>query len=99
MLKWKQLIEREVYKQAKYVKYVDENGKEVKEEKAIKIAPILLINEMDDGGLLVKLWICDKMPKGFKVLKGALTAPNGFCWVYNGKSLFDDNRRKALLKK
>lgn len=28
------------------------------------------------------------MPKGWKVSIGALTAPNGYTWINNGKSLF-----------
>lgn len=39
-----------------------------------------------------------EMPIGWKVLKGATTAPCGFIWVYNGKSLFGGERESALLK-
>lgn len=94
----KELTQKDIYKQAKYIKYIDETGKEIKESKAIKIAPILLIKPIDDGGLIVKLWICDTMPKGFSVLQGASTAPVGFCWIYNGESLFNNKRRRALLR-
>lgn len=39
-----------------------------------------------------------EMPDGWKFLIGASTAPCGFSWVYNGKSLFSGERESALLK-
>lgn len=95
---YNRLKETDVFKKAKYVKYIDIHGNPVPEEKAIRKAPIVLYHRISGGGLLVKLWICSEMPNGFKELKGALTAPVGFRWVYNGKSLFGGNRRVALLR-
>ena len=44
------------------------------------------------------LKIVEKIPDGWKILEGATTAPKGYKWVYNGKSLFSGKREKALLK-
>ena len=38
------------------------------------------------------------MPKGWKVDRGATTAPRGYTWVNNGKSMFGGQRRTALIK-
>lgn len=38
------------------------------------------------------------MPKGWKHLKGSMTAPNGYIWIYNGYTSFDKRRKKALLQ-
>ena len=97
-LNFNELKQREIYKQAKHIKYIDIDGNEVKEVKAIKIAPILLVDSRDDGDVTVKLDICNTMPEGFKVLNGATTAPVGFCWIYNVKSIFSEARKKALLR-
>ena len=42
--------------------------------------------------------IFTSMPDGWKDIKGALTAPNGYKWIFNGCSLFTDDYRQALLK-
>ena len=42
--------------------------------------------------------IYDKMPKGWTVSVGALTAPAGYTWINNKKSLFSKERKSALLK-
>ena len=42
--------------------------------------------------------IFTSMPDGWKYVKGALTAPNGYKWIYNGKSIFGDEYKQALLK-
>jgi hypothetical protein len=42
--------------------------------------------------------IYDKMPKGWKRLKGAQTARRGYEWICNGKSRFGGEYRHALLK-
>ena len=39
----------------------------------------------------------DTLPNGWKKLKGALTAPNGYYWASNGKSFFDKNIERALI--
>ena len=39
-----------------------------------------------------------KMPVGWKKLKGALTAPNGYFWASNKKSFFDEHYEQALIK-
>ena len=42
--------------------------------------------------------ILTSMPDGWKDVKGALTAPNGYKWIYNGKPIFGDEYEQALLK-
>lgn len=39
------------------------------------------------------------MPSGWRRIMGALTAPCGSMWIYNGKSYFSGERKKALLVK
>ena len=39
-----------------------------------------------------------KMPVGWKKLKGALTAPDGYFWASNKKSFFDEHHEQALIK-
>lgn len=43
------------------------------------------------------LRIVDHIPEGWKPLKGALTAPRGYKWIYNGESLFSGKRKTALV--
>lgn len=39
------------------------------------------------------------MPLGWRKVIGAMTAPRGSIWIYNGKSLFSAERKTALLVK
>ena len=39
------------------------------------------------------------MPSGWRRVMGALTAPRGSMWIYNGKSNFSKERKTALLVK
>lgn len=39
------------------------------------------------------------MPSGWRRIIGALTAPCGSTWIYNGKSYFSGERKTALLVK
>ncbi len=41
----------------------------------------------------------DKMPEGWRELKGATTAPNGYVWIYNGKSPLNFAEYKSALLK
>lgn len=41
--------------------------------------------------------ILDKIPNGWKILKGATTAPRGFVWVWNVKSHFSGEYLAALV--
>ncbi len=41
--------------------------------------------------------IYKRIPKGWKVLKGATTAPNGYVWIWNGKSRFLGEYRAGLV--
>ena len=40
----------------------------------------------------------DSMPEGWKEINGATTAPNGYKWIFNGKSIFSKEYEHALLK-
>ena len=40
----------------------------------------------------------DSLPPGWKELRGAATAPSGYVWIWNGKSIFSDEYRHALLR-
>ena len=42
--------------------------------------------------------IVRKMPKGWKVLLNATTAPKGHVWITNNKPQFSGKRKYALLK-
>ena len=42
--------------------------------------------------------IYDIMPDGWVETKGATTAPNGYVWINNRKSIFTKEYRHALLK-
>ena len=48
--------------------------------------------------LLKTVKVYDSLPKGWKVNVGATTAPNGYAWISNGKSLFGGEYEHALLK-
>lgn len=41
--------------------------------------------------------ILDKIPEGWKVRKGATTAPRGYVWIWNVKSLFSGEYRATLV--
>lgn len=42
--------------------------------------------------------IYTKLPEGWRISEGALTAPNGYAIINNGKPLFGGEHRTALLK-
>lgn len=44
--------------------------------------------------------VVGKVPKGWRVNRGATTAPRGYVWIDNGKSRFSAKRdyRHALIK-
>lgn len=42
--------------------------------------------------------VYNTLPHGWKVLKGATTAPVGYRWICNGKSRFSKGRKLAFLK-
>lgn len=98
MLYLKDLEEREVFKRAKFVRFTDEDEEPVDNQKVIRLAPILNWERVSGDGLVVKLWICNRMPTGFRTLRGALTAPRGYKWIWNGHSRFSGYFRHALLK-
>ncbi len=40
----------------------------------------------------------DSVPEGYKKLEGAMTAPLGYTWYHNGKSVIDKERKTILVK-
>lgn len=42
--------------------------------------------------------VYNTLPHGWKVLKGATTAPCGYKWIRSTKSIFDKNKKLAFLK-
>lgn len=42
--------------------------------------------------------VITRLPDGWKEIQGATTAPNGYKWVHNCKSLFGGEHEQALLK-
>lgn len=52
--------------------------------------------------ILNKSWsqedVIKELPKGWKKVEGATTAPNGYIVVSNNKSRFDGNRETKLIK-
>lgn len=42
--------------------------------------------------------IYSKIPKGWQIINGALTAPIGYVWICNNESYFNGKRKHALLK-
>lgn len=45
-----------------------------------------------------KVKVYDEMPNGWREIKGALTAPVGYKWICNNKSVFSKERETGLLK-
>ena len=43
--------------------------------------------------------VYDELPLGWKEIKGALTAPEGYVWIHNGRSLFGGEYRHGLIRK
>lgn len=98
ILTLKDVLETEKYKNSAYKKYIDCDKNNIEIEKLNNNVPVLFFDELNDGGLLIQLWICNNIPDGWKIDKGAMTAPKGFCWITNGKSRFGTERKSALLK-
>jgi hypothetical protein len=89
----------ERYKKASYFIFSDfdknllgKDGEFLKE-----ITPVLLWEDLKDGGVHIQLAIYDEIPKGYKLFKEAPKAPYGYEWIYNGKSA-SDGRYIGLLK-
>lgn len=47
---------------------------------------------------LIEDYAVDELPKGWKEVKGASTAPRGYKWYYNGESFFNGKREHCLVK-
>ena len=97
-MKLKEVMERQVYKDAKYVRYVDEDGNPLEYNRWFSNVTVLHFVELCDGGLRIKLFVCNSLPNGWKIDALALTAPKGFLWINNGKSRFGGEYISALLR-
>lgn len=64
-------------------------GKERYEERRAKLVRQRVLLENNN--------VYSAMPKGWKVIDGATTAPKGYTWISNGKSAFGGNRKIALV--
>lgn len=42
--------------------------------------------------------VFDELPKGWVIIKNALTAPCGYKWVSNNKSLFSGERKLGFIR-
>ncbi len=42
--------------------------------------------------------VLDRLPEGWRFRPGATTAPRGYVWASNGKSLFSGEYMHALIK-
>ena len=42
--------------------------------------------------------VYDRMPEGWRKIQGALTAPRGYAWIHNGKSLFGGEYRHGFIR-
>lgn len=42
--------------------------------------------------------VYDEMPTGWSYIKGALTAPLGYAWISNNKSILSREKRLAFIK-
>lgn len=40
----------------------------------------------------------EELPRGWRYIKGAITAPTGWRWAYNGRSRFAPGYRQALIR-
>lgn len=72
-----------------------------KKKKRISIEPkagdkYLTMNEGLSGEYKVK--VLTRQPKGWTPIKGAMTAPKGYIWVSNNKSLLKGERKTALVQ-
>ena len=43
--------------------------------------------------------VYDEMPQGWQEIKGAMTAPEGYVWIHNGKSLFGGEYRHGFIRR
>ncbi|MDD3231655.1 MAG: hypothetical protein PHE09_20975 [Oscillospiraceae bacterium] len=39
----------------------------------------------------------DAVPEGWKRIRGAMTAPLGYCWIWNGKSRFGGECEQGIV--
>lgn len=58
------------------------------------------MTKTDRYGLLddPKVRKLDKLPEGWKYMRGTLTEPNGWAWAYNGESITSGRRERALVR-
>lgn len=89
----------ERYKKSSYFVFSDFDKQLLgKEGEFLKeITPILLWEDLKDGGTHIQLAIYNEMPSGYKIFKEAPKAPYGYEWIYNSKSI-SEGRCMGLLR-
>ena len=55
------------------------------------------LNKILEFAELNNVSVFAEMPKGWGVIKGAMTAPKGSIWISNQKSMFSGERETGLL--
>lgn len=53
---------------------------------------------MKKGKIHENVNIYETIPEGWGKLKGAVTAPKGYVWIWNRKSRFNGQYQRGLLK-
>ena len=72
--------------------------KEVKKEENKDKLDIKKTTVTTKAGKKREIEYVESVPDGFKELKGATTAPLGYTWYTNGKSILDKSRKNILVK-
>ena len=73
-------------------------SKEKKEDKKANKLDIKKTTVTTKAGKKREIEYVEIVPKGYKKIEGAMTAPLGYTWYSNGKSLLDKERKTILVK-
>ena len=98
MITLKDVKHQDFYTTAKYIVFVDVDGMPLVNSKWFENAWFLNWEKTDGGGIKIKLEVYNNMPLGWQILPGGQTAPRGFAWIYNGKSIFCADRKTAFIR-
>ena len=74
------------------------DSKEKKEDKKANKLDIKKTTVTTKAGKKREIEYVESVPKGYKKIEGAMTAPLGYTWYSNGKSLLDKERKTILVK-
>ena len=73
------------------------DSKEKKEDKKANKLDIKKTTVTTKAGKKREIEYVESVPKGYKKIEGAMTAPLGYTWYSNGKSLLDKERKTILV--